>query len=81
LRTTELSEGYSILYAYDVQPDYNTSSQEISSTYNPHVRHENDNNSQFGFAISLIFGSSEQYPPWYFDTNNDKVIQPAQHSF
>jgi hypothetical protein len=62
--TTELSEGYSTLYAYDVQPDYNiSSSQKISNTYNSYVGHEDGNNSHFGFAISSILGYGEQYPP------------------
>jgi hypothetical protein len=60
-------------YAYEAQSEYNTSSsQEISSTYNPYVGHEDSNN--------LPFGSVEQYPQ-YFTMEDDELIQPARHSF
>jgi hypothetical protein len=68
-------------YAYEAQSEYNTSSsQEISSTYNSYVGHEDGNNLPFGSIISSFFGSVEQYPQ-YFTMEDDEVIQPAQHSF
>jgi hypothetical protein len=76
--TSEFSGGYnSSSSSYGVQPSYNS-----FDTYNPYVGYEDINNCSFDTTLmSSFFGSVQQYPHLYLNTEDDEIIQPARHSF